>query len=156
MTLADRIVAMHGGSIQQIGAPLELYDRPTNLFVAGFIGSPGMNFLSGAWDAAARAVRLADGARLPVAQSAALPDGSAVTVGIRPEHVSIAGKDSFPAVVELVEPTGHGIILHLRFQNESFKVLTTDRRHLQPAATVSLHLPADRLHLFDAEGRRID
>ena len=58
MTLADRIVAMHGGVIQQVGAPLELYDRPANLFVAGFIGSPGMNFLPGTWDAEARAVRL--------------------------------------------------------------------------------------------------
>ena len=58
MTLADRIVAMHGGIIQQVGAPLELYDRPANLFVAGFIGSPGMNFLPGTWDAEARAVRL--------------------------------------------------------------------------------------------------
>ena len=54
MTLADRIVAMHGGVIQQVGAPLELYDRPANLFVAGFIGSPGMNFLPGTWDAEAR------------------------------------------------------------------------------------------------------
>ena len=89
MTLADRIVAMHGGVIQQVGAPLELYDRPANLFVAGFIGSPGMNFLPGTWDAEARAVRLPDGIAVPVGRPASLPHGSPITLGIRPEHVRL-------------------------------------------------------------------
>ena len=155
MTLADRIVAMHGGSIQQVGSPLELYDRPANLFVAGFIGSPGMNFLPGTWDAAAAAIRLADGPLLPFGHPTALAHGAPVTAGIRPEHV-ILGEGPMTAPVELVEPTGHGIILHLRVQEQSFKALTTDRTHLDPGPTVSLSLPAPRLHLFDAEGARME
>jgi multiple sugar transport system ATP-binding protein len=155
MTLADRIVAMHGGHIQQVGSPLDLYDRPANLFVAGFIGSPGMNFLPGTWDAGAAAVRLADGTAL-AGRPAALADGAAVTVGIRPEHVRLGGDGTLPVPVELVEPTGHGIILHLRLQDQPFKVLTTDRDYLAPGETVSVALPAERLHLFGADGARID
>ena len=155
MTLADRIVAMHGGSIQQVGSPLELYDRPANLFVAGFIGSPGMNFLPGAWDAATGAIRLADGTALPLGRAAALADGAGVTVGIRPEHVEIGGEGDLVAPVDLVESTGHGIILHLRVQDQPFKVLTTDRRNLDPGPTVPLRFAPDRLHLFGADGERI-
>ena len=131
MTLADRIVAMHGGVIQQVGAPLELYDRPANLFVAGFIGSPGMNFLPGTWDAEARAVRLPDGtagARRP--DGRAFAQGSPVTLGIRPEHVRLDGEGTISAPVDLVEATGHGIVLHLTLQGEPFNVLTHDRAHL--------------------------
>jgi len=155
MTLADRIVAMHGGVIQQVGSPLELYDRPANLFVAGFIGSPGMNFLTGAWDAAAGAVRLADGAMLPFGSGISLADGAPVTVGIRPEHVGLDAADGLPATVELVEPTGHGIILHLRVQGQPFKALTSDRRHLAPEPQLKVALPVERLHLFDAQGDRV-
>jgi multiple sugar transport system ATP-binding protein len=156
MTLADRIVAMHGGHIQQVGTPLELYDRPANLFVAGFIGSPGMNFLPATWDAANRSVRLADGTALPLDRKPALPNGAPLTIGIRPEHVEIGGEGALiEAAVELVEPTGHGIILHLRLHDHPFKLLTTDRRHLTPEAMLSVALPAGRLHLFDGEGRRI-
>ncbi|MCB1369312.1 MAG: sn-glycerol-3-phosphate ABC transporter ATP-binding protein UgpC [Rhodobacteraceae bacterium] len=155
MTLADRIVAMHGGIIQQVGSPLDLYDRPANLFVAGFIGSPGMNFLPGRWDAGARAVRLSDDSALPVERAIDLPDGSAATVGVRPEHVELGGEGGLAAAVDLVEPTGHGIILHLRLQDQPFKALTTDRRYLTPQESVRVTMPADRLHLFDANGDRI-
>ena len=155
MTLADRIVAMHGGAIQQVGSPLDLYDHPANLFVAGFIGSPGMNFLPGIWEPSTQAVRLASGTVLSLGRPAALPDGAPVTVGIRPEHVEITEKGEFAAGVELVEPTGHGIILHLRVQDQPFKVLTNDRRYLVPGATVAVALPADRLHLFSADGNRV-
>ena len=155
MTLADRIVAMHGGVIQQVGAPLELYDRPANLFVAGFIGSPGMNFLPATWDAAAAGARLPDGTSLPVGRSPAIADGAALTVGIRPEHVELDAPDGPAAAVELVEPTGHGIILHLRLQDQPFKALTHDRDYLDPGPRVAVGLPAGRLHLFDADGARI-
>ena len=155
MTLADRIVAMHGGVIQQVGAPLELYDRPANLFVAGFIGSPGMNFLPATWDAAAAGARLPDGTSLPVGRSPAIADGAALTVGIRPEHVELDAPDGPAAAVELVEPTGHGIILHLRLQDQPFKALTHDRDYLDPGPRVAVGLPSGRLHLFDAGGARI-
>ncbi|MBV8323361.1 MAG: sn-glycerol-3-phosphate ABC transporter ATP-binding protein UgpC, partial [Hyphomicrobiales bacterium] len=89
MTLADRIVVMHDGLVEQIGAPLELYDRPQNLFVAGFIGSPAMNFLPGRI-AEGGVVALEDGASLP-APAGAGSAGRAVTVGLRPEHVALDG-----------------------------------------------------------------
>ncbi len=155
MTLADRIVAMHGGIIQQVGAPLELYDRPANLFVAGFIGSPGMNFLAGSWDAAARAVRLADGTAVAVDRTLPVAEGSAVTVGIRPEHVRLDPEGPVRAPVDLVEPTGYGIILHLSVQGQPFKALTNDRAHLAATDAIGLALPASALHIFDAEGRRL-
>ena len=156
MTLADRIVAMHGGIIQQVGAPLELYDRPANLFVAGFIGSPGMNFLAGTWDAEGRAVRLADGTAIPLGRPTDLPHGAPVTLGIRPEHVALGDEATLRAPVELVEPTGHGIILHLTVHGQPFRVLTHDRAHLAPSDRLAIALPPRQLHLFDANGDRVN
>ena len=92
MTMADQIVVMHDGRVEQIGSPLELYDRPANRFVAGFIGSPAMNFIDGTLRATVRRayVEGADGARLPVSRVPADSDGRAVVYGIRPEHLDIA------------------------------------------------------------------
>ncbi|MCA0941793.1 sn-glycerol-3-phosphate ABC transporter ATP-binding protein UgpC [Salipiger pacificus] len=154
MTLADRIVAMHGGHIQQVGTPLELYDRPANLFVAGFIGSPGMNFLKG--DIADRSLHLRDGRTVALPAEMPATMGEA-TLGIRPEHVvlSPAGEAGLEATVDLVEPTGHGIILHLTLAGTVFKVLTHDRRWLEPGPSVGVSFPAEALHLFNAEGVRV-
>ncbi len=154
MTLADRIVSMNGGVIQQVGAPLELYDRPANLFVAGFIGSPGMNFLPGVYEGGA--VRLTDGPSVPLGRALGLAAGSAVTLGIRPEHVRIEGPDAgLKAEVDLVEPTGHGIILHLKLRSQPFKVLTHDRAHLALVGGVGLGFPPEQLHVFGADGQRL-
>ena len=154
MTLADRIVAMHGGHIQQVGTPLDLYDRPANLFVAGFIGSPGMNFLKG--NIADRHLHLHDGRRVALPEAMPATMGEA-TLGIRPEHVvlSPAGSDGLEAAVDLVEPTGHGIILHLTLAGEVFKVLTHDRLWLDPGPKVCVSFPEQALHLFNAEGVRV-
>ena len=116
MTMADRIVAMNGGVVQQVGAPLDLYDRPANLFVAGFIGSPAMNMVRRHLSRE----RPGDRGRgrpphfLPSALQVA--DGTRITIGIRPEHIPVgrAGESGIPAKVELVEPTGLGTILHVR------------------------------------------
>ncbi|RUZ54061.1 sn-glycerol-3-phosphate ABC transporter ATP-binding protein UgpC, partial [Mesorhizobium sp. M7A.F.Ca.US.007.01.1.1] len=91
MTMADRIVVMHDGLIQQVGAPLDLYDRPANMFVAGFIGSPGMNFLPATVrkGATLEAV-LADGQALRLPEGLPLTHGDAITVGLRPEHIKLA------------------------------------------------------------------
>ena len=156
MTLADRIVAMHGGVIQQVGAPLELYDRPANLFVAGFIGSPGMNFLPGTWDAEVKAVRMPNGIPVPVGRPVSIPHASPITLGIRPEHVALSGEGTVDAPVELVEATGHGIILHLSLYGAPFNVLTHDRRHLTPTGPMTLAFPPDQLHLFGADGERLE
>ncbi len=158
MTLADRIVAMNAGLVQQVGSPLELYDKPANIFVAGFIGSPGMNFMEARYIVSGEEARLklADDTLLPVARRAGLADGDAVTVGIRPEHVVISAEGGMTATVDLVEPTGFGIILHLSLHGQPFKVFTLDREALSAGPSVSVSFPQEHLHLFDAEGIRID
>jgi multiple sugar transport system ATP-binding protein len=153
MTLADRIVAMHGGVVQQVGAPLDLYDRPANIFVAGFIGSPGMNFLEA--DYSAGSVILADGTMLVLPFSLALEDGAKVTIGIRPEHVVLGVEgEGIAANVELVEPTGFGIILHLSLHGLAFKVFTLDRTALSAGTTVQVVFPSHNIHVFDDTGAR--
>ncbi len=152
MTLADRIVAMHGGVVQQVGSPLELYDTPANLFVAGFIGSPGMNFLDATYIDGG--VRLKDGTVVPLAAPLSLTNGAKVTLGIRPEHVVIASEGGLNANVELVEPTGFGIILHLSLHGLPFKIFTLDRAALTSGQTINVSFPAQHLHVFDADGNR--
>ncbi|MGO4198068.1 ABC transporter ATP-binding protein [Rhizobium sp. YAF28] len=155
MTLADRIVAMHGGVVQQVGSPLELYDRPANLFVAGFIGSPGMNFLEASYEAGG--VKLKDGTIVPLNTSLPLSNGEKVTLGIRPEHVVMTNDGAgIAADVELVEPTGFGIILHLSLHGLPFKIFTLDREALTAGPNVNVTFPAKHLHVFNGEGNRVD
>jgi multiple sugar transport system ATP-binding protein len=155
MTLADRIVAMHGGVVQQVGSPLELYDRPANLFVAGFIGSPGMNFLDATYQAGS--VTLKDGTVLALEKPLELADGAKVTLGIRPEHVVMSPDgNGMSANVELVEPTGFGIILHLSLHGLPFKIFTLNREALSAGPKVKVSFPAQYLHVFDGEGKRVD
>ncbi|MCA3555460.1 sn-glycerol-3-phosphate ABC transporter ATP-binding protein UgpC [Aestuariivirga sp.] len=157
MTLADKIVVMNHGRIEQQGKPLDLYYRPANLFVAGFIGSPAMNFLKG--EAVAGGVGLgADGLiSLPLPPGTA--PGAHVTLGIRPEHMRIAAGEGglrLPATVDLVERLGETGFVHLRLASGAVAIAeirgetglkTGDRTHvaLDPA----------RLHLFGADGRRL-
>src|SRR5271169_6884728 len=109
MTMADKIVVMHDGLVEQIGAPLELYDRPANLFVAGFIGSPAMNFFKGRVGAnGSAAFETADGIKLPLAAKPAGADGRPAVYGIRPEHFAIADDGALGEVV-VIEPTGSEI-----------------------------------------------
>ena len=153
MTLADRIVAMHGGVIQQVGSPLELYDRPANLFVAGFIGSPGMNFLDATYEG--NAVKLKDGTLVSLPEPLKLATAAKVTLGIRPEHVVLSSNPSdMTANVELIEPTGFGIILHLSLHGLPFKVFTLDRTALSAETQVNVSFPAQHLHVFDEDGKR--
>ncbi|ENN88128.1 sn-glycerol-3-phosphate import ATP-binding protein ugpC [Rhizobium freirei PRF 81] len=153
MTLADRIVAMHGGVVQQVGSPLELYDHPANLFVAGFIGSPGMNFLEAIYEG--NGVKLKDGTLVPLLKPLKLTAGTKVTLGIRPEHVVLSSNPSdMAANVELIEPTGFGIILHLSLHGLPFKVFTLDRSALSAGKQVNVAFPAQHLHVFDEEGKR--
>ncbi|WAJ27980.1 ABC transporter ATP-binding protein [Antarcticirhabdus aurantiaca] len=162
MTLADRIVALDAGKIQQIGTPLDLYGRPANRFVAGFIGSPAMNFVSGTYRAAAagRPPHLqADHAALPL-PDLDQPDGHAVTVGIRPEHVLVADGDTPGAIacgVELVEPTGMGTIVHLSLGDVALKAYRPGYTEWTAGQRVHVRLPLEHMHLFDeASGARIE
>jgi multiple sugar transport system ATP-binding protein len=109
MTMADKIVVMHDGRVEQIGAPLELYDRPQNLFVAGFIGSPAMNFLPGAIHANGKLeFEGPGGVRLPLTAAPHGSEGREAVYGVRPEHFAVAD-DGAEVVVQMVEPTGSEI-----------------------------------------------
>jgi multiple sugar transport system ATP-binding protein len=155
MTLADRIVAMNGGHIQQVGSPLELYDRPANLFVAGFIGSPAMNMFPANFSRRdGRPTLVHPAFTLTLEDDCALQDGAALTVGIRPEHIEL-GAGSIQGIVDLVEPTGLGTIAHLTLAGTALKAFGLTRPPLLVGASVSLDLPVHNLHLFDADGVRV-
>ena len=155
-TNTDRIVAMNGGVVQQVGSPLDLYDRPANLFVAGFIGSPAMNMFDGAYRATGPAIEVEGGHRIPLPRSLQVADGTRLTVGIRPEHIPVGGAGGIPAKVELVEPTGLGTILHVRPFGATLKAFTLSRDAIAVGDTVAIRLPAEWLHLFDAQtGQRV-
>jgi len=161
MTMADRIVAMNEGVAQQVGAPAELYDDPANTFVAGFIGSPAMNFLDGTLGfgdgAGAAAVRVGGAVLATVARPAGSSTGAPVTLGIRPERLRIgpAGTGA-AAVVDLVEPTGLASVIHLDLGGQGLKVFTTDRPRLSVGEPVGLVVAPSDLLLFDHEtGQRL-
>jgi multiple sugar transport system ATP-binding protein len=159
MTMADKIVVMHDGNVEQIGSPLELYDRPANLFVAGFIGSPAMNFLRGTYrrDGAGASVILAGGARVEAPVTAAL-DGSAVVYGVRPEHLSIAEDGrGLQGKVAVVEPTGADTHVVVRAGDLEILALFRERHAFEPGQDIALRPAVGQAHLFDeGGGKRID
>jgi multiple sugar transport system ATP-binding protein len=151
MTMADRIVVMNAGRIEQIGTPLELYDTPANLFVADFIGSPSMNVLKGTLRGGA--VEIGNGASIPVQASG---DGRPVLLGIRPEHAVITEGEGVPLTVEVVEPTGASIQVYARLGESLFCIVFSERRDLHPGDVIHAQFPPDRIHLFDPDtGRRL-
>ena len=156
MTLADRIVVLQGGRIEQVGTPLELYNRPDNLFVAGFIGSPRMNLLPGRVTGAGK-VALGEAGHEVACATADLAAGSKITLGIRPEHLALAPEgQGLPLSVDLVERLGGESYLYgasaglpqitLRLDGQS----AHERGH-----NVALAFPQQSLHLFDEAGRAI-
>ncbi len=156
MTMADKIVVMHDGTVEQIGAPLELYDRPANRFVAGFIGSPAMNFIDGRLEQGG--LILPGGAVLPVEAQVPAAPGSKLTYGIRPEHLHIAPAGtpgSIPATVAVVEPTGADTTLIVKAEGGSLTAVLRERCALRPGEAVTLKPAAHQAHLFDGQGRRV-
>ncbi len=158
MTMADRIVAMNEGVVQQVGTPDALYDDPANTFVAGFIGSPAMNFLVGTAASHEGGTNITVGreqlARLPPMQPT---DDGRVTVGLRPERITLvkAGAGA-KATIDLIEPTGLGSVVHLDLDGQPLKLFTTDRARLEPAEAVILDVRPDDVLLFDpATGLRL-
>ena len=155
MTMAERIVVMQDGRIEQIGSPLELYNHPKNVFVATFIGAPAMNMIHGtARNGGAPGVE-ANGGRLPIHADSGLEDGRSVIYGIRPEHFEIADA-GFPARIAVVEPTGPETLLFLRFGETEIVAAFRERHDFEPGQTVHLLPRADKAHLFDrTTGTRI-
>ena len=156
MTMADRIVVMHDGVIEQMGDPLELYDRPNNQFVAGFIGSPAMNFLEGTVAVnGAATVHATNGAKLPVSSVPASSNGRPVIYGIRPEHLELAN-DGVEAEVIVVEPTGSETQIVARVGAQDIIAVFRDRHAVSPGEKIRLRPRADAAHLFDKEsGKRL-
>ena len=161
MTMADRIVVMHDGIIEQIGGPIELYDHPDNLFVAGFIGSPAMNFVRGKLTRAngEAYVEAAEGVRLPLTPDTAGQDGQPVVYGVRPKGFQLASESDEKAVtitVGVVEPTGDEIEVISTLAGESICAVFTDRHDFRPDQQIKVCPVLDSVHLFDAEsGQRI-
>jgi multiple sugar transport system ATP-binding protein len=159
MTMADRIVVLQEGRVAQVGRPIELYDRPANLFVAGFIGSPTMNMLSGtlrrsngtAW------VETANNLRLPLPPAAPGTDGQNVAYGVRPEHFALSNApEAIAASVEVVEQTGIDMLVFARVDGAPLCGLFRERHGFTPGQPIRLMPQLDAVHLFDAEsGERI-
>jgi multiple sugar transport system ATP-binding protein len=161
MTLGDRVVVMKDGWIQQVGEPLELYGRPANKFVAGFIGSPAMNFMDvGISEVNGAIVAETQGLRIAVAaaKAGALRSykGQQIALGVRPEDVHVAGAGdaahhSFDATVEVVEPLGSEILLDVRVGRGTIVARVEPNVRVKIHETVKLAVNAERLHFFDAK-----
>ena len=158
MTMADRIVVMHDGAVEQIGTPLELYDRPDNLFVAQFIGSPAMNVLEGTVRRSNGSCQVdAQGAQWPVPRDTAAEEGKSVHYGIRPGDITLTDPGrGVAARVVVVEPTGAETELLVQVGDASLTLAVHGRVDAQPDQTVGLAIANESVHLFDRQsGRRL-
>jgi multiple sugar transport system ATP-binding protein len=147
---------MHDGLVEQMGTPLALYDRPDNIFVAGFIGSPAMNFIEGRlkWDGTV-GVETAYGARLPLTTAPAASDGCPLVYGIRPEHLELSDQ-GVEAEVAVIEPTGSETQLVARVGAQEIVAVFRERHALSPGQKIRLQPRPALAHLFDKEtGKRL-
>jgi len=153
MTMADKIVVMRNGHIEQAGAPLEVYDHPRNLFVAGFIGSPAMNLIPGTLRAGDGRIRVEteDGVTLPLAAGTPGNPGQPVFYGVRPDHLTVAGNGGFDATVDVVEPTGADTLVFARAGNQKICGAFAERYSFKPGERITLAPRLDCVHLFDAQ-----
>jgi len=152
MTMADKIVVLRLGIIEQAGAPLELYNTPRNLFVAGFIGSPKMNFLAAGVDGSALNVA---GNRLELPRDVA----GATTLGIRPEHITIAegsGLKLADVRVDLVENLGGQTVVYATTSDDqAITIVLEGQSAVELGSTVGVHIDPARIHLFDGDGNAL-
>jgi multiple sugar transport system ATP-binding protein len=158
MTMADRIVVMHDGIVEQIGTPLELYDYPANQFVAGFIGSPAMNFIPGTLkqDDGRAWVESDGGVTLPLPHLGGGRDGQKVTYGVRPEHLTL-DDGGIAATVSVVEPTGADTFVYADIGGVPICATFDERHDFSPGRPITLMPRLDAIHLFDAaSGEKID
>jgi multiple sugar transport system ATP-binding protein len=158
MTMADQIVVMNAGRVAQMGAPLDLYDRPANVFVAGFIGSPAMNLLSGTirTDRGPR-FETDDGIVLPLAQAPEGANGRTAFYGIRPEHLVLGEQNAIEAKIVVVEPTGAETQVTARMGGNDLVGVFRERVLLAPGESLRLSPALDKVHLFDrTSGERLN
>ncbi|MBB4145198.1 ABC transporter ATP-binding protein [Rhizobium rhizoryzae] len=159
MTLANRIVVMRAGRIEQVGTPLDLYNQPANRFVAGFIGAPHMNFIEGALESSngTQMLRTAQGDVLHLPQSVeGVAPGAPITVGLRPQHISLSDDQSgFAAQVQLVEALGSETVIHASAFGTKLLAIVPGQRRISTGDTIYLSYANAPLHLFDQSGLRI-
>ncbi|MBE0532348.1 MAG: sn-glycerol-3-phosphate ABC transporter ATP-binding protein UgpC [Rhodospirillales bacterium] len=158
MTMADRIVVLHEGRIEQVGSPLDLYDHPANLFVAGFIGSPSMNFVRGVLRARddTHWVEAGDGTALPVGGSPQGRDGQEVVYSFRPEHLELgATGGGVPAKIQVIEPTGADTHVFCEFCGTQICAVFGERLSVRPGETIFLQPKVAGVHLFDAANGKV-
>ena len=156
MTMADKVVVMHDGLVEQIGAPLDLYDRPDNLFVAGFIGSPAMNMLNGHIRAnGSVAFEGPAGVKFALGTAPSGSDGRPAVFGVRPEHFALAD-DGAEAEVQVVEPTGSELQVVARLGGSDIIAVFRERHQFKPGDKIRLKPDPRLVHLFDEQsGKRM-
>ena len=159
MTMADKVVLMSEGRIEQVGEPLALYDRPRNVFAAGFIGSPSMNFVDCSYSRSDGSLLTKRGHRIPFAENSELADGSYL-IGFRPEHITLGngGQSSgLPGIVDVVEPTGAEVQIVVEYGDQQLQIVTKERSAVRHGDAVTVTVPEDAIHVFDPEsGARVN
>ncbi|WP_047452941.1 ABC transporter ATP-binding protein [Rhizobium rhizogenes] len=150
MTMADKIVVLQGGKVEQIGTPLELYDRPRNVFVAGFLGSPAMNFLEGRLTGGPKpTLLLPSGTPVELLDAPAQAENKDILIGIRPEDISFAADGGVPATVTVIEPTGSETHVALEVEGKELTWVMRERAELAPNQKVQLSFKSPNVHFFD-------
>ena len=157
MTMADRIIVLHDGVIEQAGSPLDLYDRPANVFVAGFIGSPAMNLIKGTVQVDGKPSFLTEsGIVLPLEGAPARSDGRPAIYGIRPEHLTVGG-EGVKAEVAVVEPTGPETQVFAKLGGQRIVGVFRERIAIRPGEMLPISPNPSAVHLFDAgNGQRLN
>jgi multiple sugar transport system ATP-binding protein len=154
MTMADKIVVMHDGIVEQMGAPLDLYDKPSNIFVAGFIGSPAMNFVRG--NITSSGFRDGSGASWAIGSAPAGSDGKPAVLGIRPEHIRLDPK-GVKAKVHVIEPTGSETQVVVDVNGQNLTCVFRERITAKPGEMISIAPDKAVTHLFDeGSGKRLN
>ncbi|MDZ4163966.1 MAG: sn-glycerol-3-phosphate ABC transporter ATP-binding protein UgpC [Smithellaceae bacterium] len=154
MTLADRLIVMNAGHFDHVATPMEVYDRPATLFVAGFIGSPAMNIIPMELASEGNAVKVPGGPSLPLAQRFSNPRDTTVMVGMRPEHITLAQDETgvFQINVELVEVLGADTLVHGPLDREHMiTIRLPGSSRVAPGDKLNLQIRPEKLHLFDRE-----
>jgi multiple sugar transport system ATP-binding protein len=163
MTMGDRIAVMNNGLLQQVGSPQDLYRKPVNRFVAGFIGSPSMNFIdiSVVRDGGRPILRGAEGFELPLPARFANTIGNAtkLTAGIRPEHLEIGEVQgetaTLRATIDVVEFLGNEELLHARIGEKDVVAIVDASERVKPGDVRDVKIPLEELHLFDEDGKSL-
>jgi multiple sugar transport system ATP-binding protein len=155
MTMADKIVVMNAGNVEQFGTPLDLYDLPQNTFVATFIGSPSMNLINGTYQSKTNSFVTEAGDVQKLTRKPEAQDGQKIALGIRPEHLDLA-KTGLKCTVSVVEPTGAETMVFLRYGEGEIVAMFHERHNFEPGRIVYLQPRLDNIHLFDqASGKRL-